>query len=189
MDNFEGAQPLSPMPEGCNWFPFVLAPTGKFAPAPRSIKTAEGVADRLRAAAFAEIQAKEAFLWASQNYTDVPADLRGAWRVLSVAEDKHLGWLLTRMSELGIDPAAREVSDFLWQSFRGCTSGRQFALFIANAEERGRIAGERFYHQLKGTDSITAEIFRKIAEEELEHIELARRFFPDFSPGLSVDLH
>ena len=36
--------------------------------APRSIDSLEGVGDRLRAAAFAEIQARDAFLWAPEHY-------------------------------------------------------------------------------------------------------------------------
>ena len=39
---------------------------------------------------------------------------------------------------------------------------------MASAEDRGRRAGERFFEMMKDTDPISAEIFRKIAEEEVE---------------------
>jgi uncharacterized ferritin-like protein (DUF455 family) len=144
---------------------------------PRSIDTLGGVGDRLRAAAFAEIQAREAFLWASLTFEDAPDGLREAWKTLAKAEDRHLGWLLERMTELGIDVRERKVSDHLWQSLVSCKSAREFAMFMANAEERGRRAGERFHQNLLTRDPETARIFGQIAEEEVAHIKLAERFF------------
>jgi len=162
-----------------SWDPFsVLEDENKQAPPPRSIETKDGIGDRLRAAAFAEIQAREAFLWASETFTDAPESLKKAWRGLALAEDKHLNWLLNRMKELEIDPKERSVSLRLWHSFMQCETAREFALFMSSAEERGRKAGERFYEAIKTIDPISAEIFRKIAEEEIEHIELAKRYFP-----------
>lgn len=162
-----------------NWEPFRITTSGAHPDAPRSISTLEGVGDRLRAAAFAELQAREAFFWAASHYADAPEDLRQAWRELAIAEQKHLDWLLGRMTELGIDLRERKVSDYLWISLTSCISAREFTIFMANAEERGRIAGERFFQSLKDHDFTTAEIFRKIAEEEIQHIALAKRFFPD----------
>lgn len=159
--------------------PFDLAPGNEWGEPPRSIKTLEGVGDRMRAAAFAEVQARDAFLWASENFEDAPASLRRAWAALAVAEQRHLDWLLQRMQELGIDVRARKVSGHLWQSLISCKSAKEFAIYIANAEERGRRAGERFYQTLAPTDPTTAEIFRKIAEEEISHIALASKYYPD----------
>lgn len=161
-----------------NWEPFVLVPSGKRPDATRSIQTREGVTDRIRAAAFAEIQAREAFLWAADRFDDAPQSLKRAWRALAQAEDRHLNWLLTRLADLGSDVKDRRVSDFLWESLIGCTSAREFAHFMANAEERGRQAGVRFHQALFATDPVTAEIFRKIAEEEVAHIALATQYFP-----------
>jgi uncharacterized ferritin-like protein (DUF455 family) len=149
------------------------------------------VSDRLRAAAFAEIQAREAFFWAAERFaSDAPEGLCEAWRRLARAEDKHLQWLLHRLTELGFHAGDRPVSDHLWRSFLLCRSAEEFARFMASAEDRGRIAGERFYASLKTTDPVSAEIFRKIAEEEIEHIELAARFFgsvqPNNTPGVSL---
>jgi len=161
-----------------SWEPFLIFnDLSKPAPAPRAIETKEGVGDRLRAAAFAEIQAREAFLWASETFEDASESLKKAWQGLALAEDKHLNWLLNRMKELNIDPKSRAVSLRLWESFMKCKSAKEFALFMASAEERGRKAGERFYENLKSQDPISAEIFRKIAEEEIEHIELAQKYF------------
>jgi len=161
-----------------DWSPFRLADPGAHAEAPRSIHNKEGVGDRLRAAAFAEIQAREAFLWAAETFTDASTSLRVAWRGLALAEDRHLSWLLKRLEELGFKPDDRKVSDQLWVSLTSCTSAEQFAVFMATAEERGRRAGERFMAQLQDRDPISAQIFGKIAEEEIEHIQLAEKYFP-----------
>ncbi len=162
-----------------DWSPFQVVPRGERSEPPRSIHTMQGVGDRLRAAAFAEIQARDAFEWAAGKFGDAPADLRSAWRNLAHAEQRHLDWLLRRMTELGIPLEERRVSDQLWISLTSCTSARDFAVYMANAEERGRRAGERFHAELLERDPETARIFGKIAEEEIAHIELARRFFPE----------
>jgi uncharacterized ferritin-like protein (DUF455 family) len=162
-----------------DWKPFRLAAPGEHADAPRSISSFEGMSDRLRAAAFAEIQAFHAFQWAASHFEDAPPSLRNAWRGLALAEERHLSWLLKRMTELNISVNERKVSDQLWVSLQSCKTAKEFALYMASAEERGRKAGERFYKEMKDRDAITAEIFRKIAEEEVEHIALAARYFPE----------
>ncbi len=162
----------------CHWEPFLVASRDCKADIPRSLSTLDGVGDRLRSAAFAEIQAREAFLWAASQYEDAPDDLKEAWRSLAREEDKHMQWLLKRMEELSIPIQARKVSDQLWVSLTSCKSARDFAIYMASAEERGRKAGVRFYEELVKSDAITANIFRKIAEEEVAHIQLTRKFFP-----------
>ena len=166
-----------------DWAPFRLAPAGAHADAPRSINSPDGVADRLRAAAFAEIQAFHAFNWAASRFDDAPESLRQAWRSLATAEERHMNWLLNRLRDLGVDVALRVVSDHLWLSFQSCKTARDFAIFMANAEERGRKAGVRFHEQMTSQDPISAEIFRKIAEEEIEHIALAAKYFPEAPLG------
>ncbi len=167
----------APVPVTPNWAPFRLAPTGERGDLPRSISTIEGVSDRLRTAAFAEIQAREAFLWAASHFKDAEPALREAWLKLSAEENKHLHWLLRRMEELQLDVRDRTVSDQLWISLTRCTSAREFALYMANAEEWGRKAGERFCDALLKTDPVTAQIFGQIAKEEVAHIALAEKFF------------
>ena len=107
-------------------------------------------------------------------------------RELAAAEDRHLGWLMKRLTELGFEPSDRGVSDQLWHSLTRCATAEEFSLFMATAEDRGRRAGERFYEQLRERDPVSAEIFRKIAEEEIEHIRLAQTFF-GFRPGQVED--
>jgi uncharacterized ferritin-like protein (DUF455 family) len=162
-----------------NWDPFRVLPTGERPEPPRGLTTPEGVGDRLRAAAFAEVQAREAFFWAAGHFREADPDLRGAWVALARSEQRHLDWLLRRMEELRVDVGGRAVSDLLWHSLRACNSPREFAIYMAGAEERGRRAGERFRAELAGRDPVTSRIFGQIAEEEVAHIQLARRFFPD----------
>lgn len=161
-----------------DWAPFAVLPREERAAPPRAIETKEGLGDRLRTAAFAEIQAQHAFLWGAERFTDAPDSLRDAWRALALEEKKHLGWLLKRLEEIGLEITERPVSDWLWVSLTTCTSAREFAVFMASAEERGRKAGVRFFQQLLKTDPVSARIFGKIAEEEVEHIRLAEKYFP-----------
>lgn len=160
-----------------DWAPFQVC-VNRHAPKPRNVHSVEGVGDRLRAAAFAEIQARDAFLWAAETFTDASPSLQRAWRALALAEQRHLDWLLNRLKELHQSAEDRPVSSRLWESFMRCQTAEAFAVFMASAEERGRLAGERFYLQLKTYDPVSAEIFRKIAEEEIEHIRLAEKYFP-----------
>lgn len=156
-----------------DWSPFELTGPGERLPDTRDIHTIAGIGDRLRTAAFAELQAREAFLWAAERFEDAPETLREAWRFLSREEDKHLKWLFGRMEALGIDVKERKVSNVLWKSLMTCRTGKEFATFIATAEERGRKAGVRFREAMSKTDPESAQVFGKIAEEEVTHIEIA----------------
>ena len=152
---------------------------GSRAPSARSLKSPFGVGDRLRTAAFAEAQAKEAFLWAADHFASAPADLREAWRRLAAEEDKHLCWLLERMKAIGAEIGDRAVSDKLWHSLVSRQSAEEFARYMAGAEDWGREAGEQFSAQLEEVDPVSAALFARIAKEELGHIAIAKRFFKD----------
>ncbi len=163
------------------WAPFLLTEDRKHAPSPRDVRTREGVCDRLRAAAFAEIQAREAFLWAAREFeSEAPAGLCAAWKHLAAEEDKHMNWLLVRLAALGERVEDRLVSDHLWWSLVVCKSAREFALFMAGAEDRGRQAGERFQKAMEAHDPVSAAIFGQIALEERAHIQLAEKYYGSF---------
>ena len=157
-----------------NWAPFAVCEPDEFPPAPRGINTPEGLGDRLRVAAFAELQAREAFRWAADTLLDASAPLRAAWRRIADDEHRHLELLLGRMAELGVKPEARPVSDRLWRSLRACKSTREFVPYMRTAEERGRAAEESFRRSLAERDPVTAALFGKIADDEAEHIALSR---------------
>ena len=166
------------MPATPDWSPFSVCAPGAQAPAPRSVTTREGVADRLRAAAFAELQAREAFRFAADAFVEAPEELRSAWRALAAAEDRHLGWLLARLAALGVRPDERPVSARLWEALASCARAEEFEVLIAKAEERGRQAGERFATAMLAVDPESAAVFGRIADEEAGHVALARRFYP-----------
>lgn len=161
-----------------DWTPFDVLSSGERPPPPRPITVPEGVGDRLRSAAFAELQALTAFRWAVSRWPDSPQRLKDAWLRLAEEEDKHLGWLLSRMNELGFGVRDRPVSTHLWDSFEECVSARQFTERMAGAEKRGQSAGERFASRLAAVDPTTAAIFEQVAKEEAGHIALAERFLP-----------
>jgi uncharacterized ferritin-like protein (DUF455 family) len=161
-----------------NWSPFEVCAPDDYAPSPRGIRTPEGLGDRLRTAAFAEFQAREAFRWAAETLPDASPELRAAWRRFSTDEDRHLQLLLGRMAELGVKPEARPVSDRLWRSLRECKTTKTFMAYMKTAEERGRAAEESFQRSLAGVDPVTAAIFGRIAADEVEHVAFAAR--PEF---------
>lgn len=154
----------------------VCAPDAR-APRPRGISTPEGLGDRLRTAAFAELQAIHAFRWAADRFDDAPDDLRAAWRAQIPDEELHYELIVKRMGELGIDPAERPVSLWLWRSLEACADGREFCIAIAAAEERGRQAGERLCAHLATSDPETAAVFRRIVDDEVAHVALAETFY------------
>lgn len=166
-----------------NWTPFSVCATGEKPHAPRSMASILGIIDRLRTAAFAEIQAREAFTWAAGHFrASAPEGLCEEWIFLAREENKHLGWLLDRLEELGStlgeSANSRKVSDHLWHSFQRCQTAQEFAQFMCNAEKRGQVAGEKFFTALEKIDEKTALIFKKIAEEEATHVALVERYFP-----------
>ena len=172
-----------------DWSPFVTCLPGTKAPYPRALSTREGLGDRLRFVAFAEKQATHAFAAAAELFSEVSPQVKAIWRTISKEEEKHLTWLLYRMSELGVAVHERPQSLALWHSFDHCESPTSFAEFMASAEERGRIAGIQFYETLLAIDPQTARLFQQIALEEEEHIRLAKAVLEyDFKIPVDFDL-
>lgn len=161
------------LPDNFDWSPFNVGTPIKTRP----MNTFEGLIDRIRIAAFAERQAYYAFLEAARIFADeVPADLIETWKRIAEEESKHEGWLLNRLTELKQDVAEMPVSLGLYQSFSKCETAKDFALYISDSEERGRVAGLKFAEFLKINDPETAKIFSDIAEEEIAHVALAKKF-------------
>jgi len=158
-----------------NWSPFSVCEPDEYAAAPRGIRTIEGLGDRLRIAAFAELQAREAFRWAADTLLDAAPELRLVWKRFAADEDRHFQLLLGRMAELGVRPDERPVSDRLWQSLRACRTTAGFMAYMKTAEERGRAAEESFAKSLAERDPVTAALFARIAADETEHVAFAAR--------------
>lgn len=155
------------------WSPYTIGLPPKI----RSLNTPEGLADRLRLVAFAERQAFHAFNDAIQRFPDAPQGLLEAWKWVALEEAKHESWLVNRLNEMGQDISAVPVSLSLYHSLLKCPTARDFAFYIADAEERGRVGAEKFAQSLAERDPQTAAIFKQIALEEREHIALVERFF------------
>lgn len=152
----------------------------------RALAAQEGVADRLRLVAFAELQARDAFAWGAQRYRDVaPKEWIEQWERFSVVENKHAQMLLNRMAELGVDPGARTVSDKLTRLCHASTEPVIFLFLLASAEERGMESGNILGEQMKAVDLVSANIFLEIAKEEVEHVEMAKNAL---APYLHLDL-
>ncbi len=161
-----------------SWSPFLVLPRSERDPPPRPIQTVGGLCDRVRTAAFAELQAYHAFTWAAETFGEAPSDLRQTWLSLAHEEIGHLVSLLNLLGTLGESPEERPVSDWLFASFMNCTSAREFAHFMASAEERGKKAGERFSKDFSKSHAEAAALFGKIARDEQRHIDTAYVYFP-----------
>lgn len=155
------------------WSPYTIGTPSRM----RSLHTPEGLGDRLRLIAFAERQAFHAFNEAAARFTDAPAELIEAWKWVALEEAKHESWLLKRLEEIGQSPSSVPVSLNLYHSLEQCQTARDFAFYVSDAEDRGRIGAEKFAEVLAKTDPITATMFKQIAEEEKAHIALVHRFF------------
>ena len=155
------------------WTPYQIG----IAPRIRSIHTREGLGDHLRMIAFAERQAFHAFKNAIEVYADAPVGLRDAWKWVAEEEAKHETWLLKRLTDIGEDVSAVPVDLHLFDSLIKLATAREFALFISDAEERGRKGAEKIARTLLVIDPVTAKIFNQIALEEREHIALVDKFF------------
>lgn len=155
------------------WSPYQIGIPPKI----RSLHTPEGLGDRLRLVAFAERQAFHAFNDAISRFKDAPAGLIEAWKWVALEEAKHESWLVKRLEEMGQDISAVPVSLSLYHSLLKCQTARDFAFYISDAEERGRIGAEKFAETLAIRDPETASIFDRIAKEEREHIALVNKFF------------
>ncbi len=157
--------------------PFNLCEPGSLPPKPRRIVSLEGLGDRMRTAAFAEWQAIHAFGWAAERFDDVPQPLRDAWTAQIADERKHYALICKRMSELGLTLKERPVSPRLWESLEPCTSGKEFCLKIANAEERGRQAALKLVELLASRDPDTAAGYSATAADEVAQVALAKTYF------------
>ncbi len=157
--------------------PFIICSHGERAPRPRSMSTPHGLGDRMRTAAFAELQAKAAFAWAVDQFPDAPQALRDKWTAQIADETRHYEMICRRMEELGFELTGQTVSTALWESLKVCTTGREFCIRIASSEERGRQAGVRLVNYLGKSDPQTAAIFQEIVDDEVAHVALAATFF------------
>lgn len=156
------------------WSPYQIGN----APRVRSLNTPEGLGDRLRLIAFAERQAFHAFNEAAERFSDAPMELKEAWRWVAKEEAKHESWLLERLKALGQEVGEIPVSLNLYHSLKTCETPESFALYVADAETRGKIGAEKFAEVLVLKDPETAKVFAQIALEESEHIALVDKFFP-----------
>lgn len=143
----------------------------------RSLNTTEGLGDRLRLIAFAERQAYHAFNEAIIRFPDAPSGLLEAWNWVAKEEAKHESWLLERLAAIGQKVDATPVSLNLYYSLQTCKTPKEFALYISDAEERGRVGAEKISEVLKIKDPETSKVFAQIAFEEREHIALVDKFF------------
>lgn len=155
------------------WSPYLIGTPARM----RSLNTPEGLGDRLRLIAFAERQAFHAFNEAAERFSDAPQALRDAWKWVALEEAKHESWLLKRLEEIHQKVEAMPVSLNLYHSLKNCQSARDFAFYVSDAEDRGRIGAEKFAQSLANSDPQSAAMFKQIAKEEEAHIALVHRFF------------
>lgn len=146
----------------------------------RALSAPGGVEDRLRVVAFAELQARDAFRWGAARFPEAPAEWREAWLRFAEVEDRHAQMLLDRMVALDLDPGTRAVSDKLTRLCHLAEDPVTFLFLISSAEERGMEAGFTLGQQMKPVDAASAAVFEQIAQEEVEHVDMARAALAPF---------
>jgi uncharacterized ferritin-like protein (DUF455 family) len=167
------------------WQPFRLAERGD---AIRAMNGTDGVADRLRLVAFAELQARDAFRSGAARFEGaIPEELRQTWLRFAEVEDRHAQMLLARMTELAVEPGARAVSDKLTRLCEKATDPIVFLFLLSSAEERGMEQGKLLGEQMLQVDEASARIFLQIAEEEVEHVQMARDALASYDLNLLRD--
>lgn len=165
-----------------NWHPFRVT-SGK-PDAIRGLTAPVGVTDRLRLVAFAELQARDMFRYGAARFAgQVPEEWRSTWMRFAEVEDRHAQLLLNRMAELNAEPGARTVSDKLTRLCLKAEEPILFLFLLASAEERGMEAGVILGEQMKKVDAESAGIFALIAEEEVEHVQMARSVLAAYEPA------
>lgn len=157
--------------EDLGWAPFRVA-QGR-AEKMRALNSPYGVGDRLRAVAFAEIQAREGFLWGARAFVEAPAEWRDTWLRFAEMENTHAQLLLNRAAELKVDLSERSVSDSLMRTFRRADRAEVFYYLISTAEQRGMEVGLSMIEPMREVDAESAAIFERCALEEKEHIAAA----------------
>jgi len=163
--------------EETNWFPFVI---GSKPSRMRSMQSKEGIGDRLRAVAFAEIQARDGFLWGVSHFKSINETWRNYWENFAVMEERHSQLLLDRAKELEVNLAERIVSNSLIRMFKAAESPELFFYLMATAEERGMELGLEMLKPMSEFDPVSAEVFKICAEEEVEHIKTAKALLTSF---------
>ena len=160
-----------------HWKPFRVE---KRADKLRSIQSAEGIGDRLRIVAFAELQAREGFLWGVEQFREAPSEWREYWKEFSQMENCHAQLLLDRATELNLKLEERAVSDSLFKSFLKAKTPEAFFYLMATAEERGMDIGLSMVDTMRSIDEKSAEVFYRCAKEEVEHIEAAKKLLKPY---------
>lgn len=127
-----------------------------------------------------ELQAVELFAWFLVAFPDIPAGLRrGLVRTL-VDEQRHLGFYLDRIADLGGCFGDRPLTDYFWQqapSIRNAGSGgvRAFLCAMGLTFEQANLDYSAFYagaFEAAG-DAETARAIRQVHRDEIRHVRLA----------------
>lgn len=154
------------------WKPFQVGPKPDRM---RAIHTLEGIGDRLRAVAFAEIQARDGFRLGIERFPEVDREIRKNWLEFAEMEELHAQLLLNRAHDLGVDLSARVVSDNLWRMFSMANEADFFLYLISTAEARGMEIGLSMIEPMRQFDAESAAVFERIARDEADHVAFAER--------------
>ena len=146
------------------WAPFLVAENQGRGDPPRSLDSPDGVGDRLRTAAFAEVQARDAFLWAAGFFTDAPESASPNLAGARPGRTATPRLALPPHGRVGRGPRCpQSVGPALAFATVVQISRGVCDLHGQRRGTRPQSGGERFHQALVHKDPVTAEIFRKIA--------------------------
>jgi uncharacterized ferritin-like protein (DUF455 family) len=94
---------------------------------------------------------------------------------IAVDESRHFGWLSARLQALGSEYGALPAHRIVWDAADCSKTCRRERLAVGQLcqEARGLDAGPKLAERLTGMgDVLSADIVRKIAEEEVAHVSI-----------------
>lgn len=134
-----------------------------------------------------ELLALEVMALALLRFPDAPKSFRlGIARTMR-EEQEHLGMYLKRMGELGVRFGDLPVNSFFWRTMKDIGSPAEYAAAMSLTFEQANLDFALHYEKLFRDfgDTETADIMRRIHDDEIRHVEHGviwmRRFEPEKS--------
>lgn len=167
----------------------VVSPTSKQAPRPAGLREPHARARLLATLHHHELQAAELFAWAALSFPETPLRFREGLLALAREELDHARAYRGRLRAAGADLADFPVRDWFWERVPSCESAASFVAVMGLGLEGGNLEHASRYAQAfaAGGDPETAEVCRRVAQEERAHVRFGAHWFVQFTGRLDFE--